>query len=151
MYVIICLILFFCFKYFRSKYQLNSLKEQAEYEIVKITEKLEESQSNPMYQLRLASIYMNICDLVKARQYFISALSLINNGHKLYLDGTLGYNQSENKIYLSNRDEIIGQVKLSISYTEKPLPWSRNTPKDYSSSPLFFLLVKGFGGQRHTF
>lgn len=126
--------IFFLYRYLQAKYQLGQLKEKYLFNLIQVNQLIEEDPGNALYYCRRGSINMKMQNLVKARDDFRYALTLIDNGFPA-----------------ANKEKLVSNILLNTKFTEKPLPWSGKGPKDYSKSAMFYFLVVWFGDKRYNF
>lgn len=132
--ILIAIGIFFLFRYLQAKYQLGQIKEKFLFNLKQVNQLIEKDPGNALYYCRRGSINMKMQNLVKARDDFRYALTLIDNGFPA-----------------ANREMLVSNILLNIKFTEKPLPWSGKGPKDYSKSAMFYFLVDRFGDLRYHF
>lgn len=126
--------IWFLYRYLQAKYHIGQLKEKNLFYLLQVNQLIDEDPENPFHYCRRGSIHINMQNLIKARDDFRHALSLFDNGFNIV-----------------DKEKIVSQVLITIKYAEKPLPWSRKGPKDYSGSAMFYFLVDRFGGKRYNF
>jgi hypothetical protein len=52
---------------------------------------------------------------------------------------------------IENKDEIESKLLMNLRYTQKPLPWSKSGPKDYSKNWFMYFLIERLGARRYNF
>jgi len=132
-YILIAIILFFCFKLLQAKHFLRQIKEKNEFHLLKIEQALMLEPDNPILYCIRGSIYQRSQNFILANIDYKKALSMIT-------DKTEYKGKNLKSILFGN-----------IKYTEKPHPWVKGGPKDLSNSGLAYYLIDRFGYLRYNF
>lgn len=132
--VLLVIAIFFLFKYFKSRYQFIQLKDRLKFYLLKIDLEIHENPENALHFCRRGSLYMQMQNFPKANADFRHANELIEKGFQI-----------------TEKDKFSERLKSNISFTQKPLPWSKNGPKNLSKSTLTFFLIERFGNIRYQF
>ena len=141
-YIIPVIILIFIFyKFLKAYYEFNQMKKRLNYNLMKIENELTLNPNNPLVYCRRATIYQILQNFVKAKTDYTKALQLIDLGYKA---------MNEDKEIQIN-EKFITNIHQNIGYVNKPLPWSKNGPKDLSNSWLTFFLIERLGNTRTNF
>ena len=133
-YVLLAFGLFFIYKLFKAWYVFRNVKEESEFYLEKVERGLKEYPDNPILFCVRGSIFQTRQNFLKANLDFNTALHMINNGAKV-----------------ADREDLINKIEMNISYTEKPLSWTKNGPKDLSKSWFTYFLIERLGHRRVNF
>jgi len=88
-------------------------------------------------------ILCNYKIFISATDDFAKALIMIDNGSKII--------DIETGIEISNIKDIREGILANLSYCKKPLPWSKNGPKNLSNNAIVFVLIERLGNKRQIF
>jgi hypothetical protein len=131
---LLIIFIFLLFKYVQARYQFSKMSEKNNFYLLQIEQKIIDNPKNPILYCSRGTIFMRIQNLPKAREDFRRALLLVEEG-----------------VQVIDQEKLIKNILLNITYTEKPLPWSKNCPKDYTGNTMFYFLVVRFGAMRFNF
>ena len=131
---ILVFVLFYLFKYVKSIYEFYQMRERIQFYIEKMDQEINQMPGNALLFCRRGALYQELQDFPKANLDFRRAIDLINNGYPV-----------------DRKDEMLNNLNLNLQYTENPLPWTKNGPKDFSNSSSTYFLIKGFGKRRVSF
>jgi hypothetical protein len=130
-YVLIALAVLFIIGLTKAYYRLKQIVERTEWDLRKVEAKIKEDPLNPHLLCGRGTLYHLRQDFNSANLDYNRALELIDSK--------------------GNNKDLVGKIKLNITYTEKPLPWSSGTPKDSSKNFLLYFLIDRLGNKRYNF
>lgn len=133
-YFLLAIVVFFIYKLTVSWLQFRNLKDRTDYELDKIQFKIESDPDNPLLYCKRGTIHQMGQNLKSADLDFRRALDMIRKGFPI-----------ENKV------DVESKLLMNLRYTEKPLPWTKSGPKDYSNNWFMYFLIERLGGRRYNF
>lgn len=133
-YILLALLLFWVYKFTIAWIQFREIKNRYSYELDKIQSLIDKNPANPILYCKRATIHQIAQNFIDANLDYRKALEMVKNGAPV-----------------DRRDDFERKVIGNISYTAKPLPWSKNGPKNMSNSWLVFFLIDRFGDKRYNF
>ena len=137
------IVLYFLFRTFQAVGTLRYIKEKTEYFIRELETKYINKTYDTFYYIQRGSYFMQRQDFISATDDFAKALIMIDNGSKII--------DIETGIEISNIKVIREGILANLSYCKKPLPWSKNGPKDLSNNAIVFVLIERLGNKRQIF
>lgn len=117
-----------------SWFNFRALKERNLYEFEKNQLEIEKNPNSAILFCKRGTFYQIGQNFILANLDYRQALDMI-----------------EKDASFENKEEIKAKLKMNIKYTVKPLPWSKNGPKDLSRNWLAFFLIERLGDRRFNF